>query len=66
MVITYGLYEWKREKLGYANIILATVIVVLATIIGYRAELALGGEMSYGSGDTMLFVIGGSLALSRR
>ncbi len=64
LVIAYGLYEWKREKLGYANIILAAVIVVLTAIIGYRAELALGGEMGYGSGNIVLFVIGGLIGFA--
>jgi hypothetical protein len=30
-------------------------------VVGYRAELAIGGEMGYGSGNIVLFVIGGFL-----
>ncbi|ASJ13514.1 hypothetical protein A3L14_05255 [Thermococcus thioreducens] len=63
LVLAYGLYEWKREKLGYANIVLAAVIVVLTAIIGYRAELVLGGEMSYGSRNFLVFLIGGFIGL---
>ncbi len=62
LVIAYGIYVRKREKLGYANIVLAAVIVVLTAIIGYRAELAIEGEMGYGSGNIVLFVIGGVIS----
>ncbi|WP_240910645.1 hypothetical protein [Thermococcus sp. MV11] len=61
LVLAYGLYEWRRKKLGPANLILSAVILVLTAVVGYSAELAIGGEMGYGSGNIVLFVIGGFL-----
>ncbi|AFL94330.1 hypothetical protein CL1_0115 [Thermococcus cleftensis] len=61
LVLTYGLYEWGRKKLGPANLLLSAVVLVLTVVVGYSAELAIGGEMGYGSGNIVLFVIGGFL-----
>nr|QEK15761.1 hypothetical protein FPV09_03130 [Thermococcus aciditolerans] len=59
LVLAYGLYEWRNGKLSSVNLLLVGGTVLLTAIIGYRAELALGGEMGYGSGNIVLFVIGG-------
>ncbi|NJE75838.1 hypothetical protein E3E37_02730 [Thermococcus sp. ES12] len=61
LVLAYGLYEWGRKKLGSANLILSAVVLVLTVVVGYSAELAIDGEMGYGSGNIVLFVIGGFL-----
>ncbi|NJE01037.1 hypothetical protein E3E42_03865 [Thermococcus sp. JdF3] len=61
LVLAYGLYEWGRKKLGSANLLLSAVVLVLTVVVGYSAELAIGGEMGYGSGNIVLFVIGGFL-----
>lgn len=58
-VLAYGLYEWRNEKLGPVNLLLTGLLLILMALMGYRAELALGGEMGYGSGNIVLFVIGG-------
>lgn len=58
LVLAYGLYEWRNGKLSSVNLLLAGVVLLSTAIIGYRAELALGGEMGYGSGNMVLFVIG--------
>ncbi|ASJ04488.1 hypothetical protein A3L01_03580 [Thermococcus barossii] len=59
LVLAYGLYEWGRKKLGSANLILSAVVLVLTVVVGYSAELAIDGEMGYGSGNFVSFVIGG-------
>lgn len=63
LVLAYGLREWKRGKVGFANIILAAAVFVLTAAIGYHAELALGGEMGYGSRNFLAFLIGGFIGL---
>ncbi|WP_167912154.1 hypothetical protein [Thermococcus sp. 21S7] len=64
LVLAYGLYEWGRGKLSPVNLLLTGVVLISAAVIGYRAELALGGEMGYGSGNIVLFVIGGLIGFT--
>ncbi|NJD99394.1 hypothetical protein E3E26_06295 [Thermococcus sp. LS1] len=64
LVLAYGVHEWRNGKLSSPNLLLAAILVVSTAIIGYRAELTLGGKMGYGSGNIVLFVIGGVLGFT--
>ncbi|WP_258084518.1 hypothetical protein [Thermococcus thermotolerans] len=63
LVLAYGLYGWRNGELSLLDPILAGGVLILTALIGYRAELALGGEMGYGSGNFLGFLIGGFIGL---
>ncbi|WP_457751771.1 hypothetical protein [Thermococcus sp.] len=60
-VSVYALWEWRRGELRISAAILAIALLAITTIVSYWAEIALGGEMGYGSGNILLFVVGGVL-----
>lgn len=63
LVLAYGLYGWRNGELSLLNPILAGGVLILTALIGYRAELALGGEMGYGTGNVLMFLVGGFIGL---
>jgi len=60
-VSAYALWKWKRGELRISATILAIALLTITAIVGYQAEIALGGEVGYGSGNILLFVVGGVL-----
>lgn len=58
-VLAWGLWKWRQRELGTPTVGLALAVFLTTTVVGYLAELALGGKMGYGSGNILLFAAGG-------
>ncbi len=63
LVMAYGIFEWRRGRLGKADVLLALMVFLITVAVGYRARFALGGEMGYGSGNVLAFLVGGFIGL---
>ncbi|NJE06144.1 hypothetical protein E3E36_08325 [Thermococcus sp. M36] len=63
LVLAYGVHMWGKGDLGLANLIGAISLITATIWLGYWMEKAIGGEMGYGSGNVLVFLIGGFIGL---
>jgi len=63
LVAAHGLVQWKEKRLGLIHPIGAGILAIATLLLGYWAEGFIRGEMGYGTGGFVGFVISGLIGL---
>ncbi|AHL22156.1 membrane protein [Thermococcus nautili] len=60
-LIVYGAWNWRKGRIRALCPVVLALLIVAASIVGYRAELSLHGEKGFGSESIVSYVAGGIL-----
>jgi hypothetical protein len=63
LVLAYGIHLWRKNELSTFHIITTAFLAIGTFWLGYWAEGFLRGEMGYGTGGPISFIVGGFIAL---